>query len=297
MSHAMPDSAHVAAMFPDPASARAGGSIATRARRIAAAALTSLAALLPATAGAQAPAAALDVPYVPTPQHVVERMLEIAAVRPGEQVFDLGCGDGRMVVSAAEKFGARGFGVDLNPQRIEEANANAQRAGVADKVEFRVGDLFETDISQADVLAMYLLSEVNLRLRPKILETMKPGARVVSHAFNMGDWRPDRQETLDGRNIYLWVVPARVAGRWRVQDGERQVDLVLDQRYQDFSGTATLDGRPVPLREGRVTGAEISFVIEVAPGEARTYLGRVSGDRIEAVGTVTPGWQATRAAL
>ena len=151
----------------------------------------------------------LDVPYVPTPQEVVDGMLELADVKKGEVVYDLGCGDGRIVITAAKKFGATGIGVDLNPERIEEANANAVEAKVTDKVTFHEGDLFNFDFSKADVLTLYLLPDVNLKLKPKILAEMKPGSRVVSHAFNMGDWEPDKSTTIDGRNVYLWVIPEK----------------------------------------------------------------------------------------
>jgi SAM-dependent methyltransferase len=151
----------------------------------------------------------LDVPYVPTPQEVVDGMLELADVKKGEVVYDLGCGDGRIVITAAKKFGATGIGVDLNPERIEEANANAVEAKVTDKVTFHEGDLFNFDFSKADVLTLYLLPDVNLKLKPKILAEMKPGSRVVSHAFNMGDWEPDKSTTIDGRNVYLWIIPEK----------------------------------------------------------------------------------------
>lgn len=151
----------------------------------------------------------LDVPYVPTPQEVVDGMLELADVKKGEVVYDLGCGDGRIVITAAKKFGATGIGVDLNPERIEEANANSVEAKVTDKVTFHEGDLFNFDFSKADVLTLYLLPDVNLKLKPKILAEMKPGSRVVSHAFNMGDWEPDKSTTIDGRNVYLWVIPEK----------------------------------------------------------------------------------------
>lgn len=151
----------------------------------------------------------LDVPYVPTPQEVVDGMLELADVKKGEVVYDLGCGDGRIVITAAKKFGATGIGVDLNPERIEEANANAVEAKVTEKVTFHEGDLFNFDFSKADVLTLYLLPDVNLKLKPKILAEMKPGSRVVSHAFNMGDWEPDKSTTIDGRNVYLWVIPEK----------------------------------------------------------------------------------------
>lgn len=240
---------------------------------------------------------ALDVVYIPTPQSLVERMLEIAEVKPGELVMDLGCGDGRMVVTAANKFGARGVGVDIDPVRINEARENARRAGVADKVELRIGDLFEVDISKADVLAIYLLNEINERLRPKILATMKPGSRVVSHAFHMGDWKPDELRTFVEGQVYFWVVPAQVRGRWQVRQGANRFDLALDQKYQYFTGNATIDGRSVPVREGRINGTEISYVIEDRPGQSRSYTGRINGDRIESVGSGQPAWQAVRRSL
>ena len=149
----------------------------------------------------------LDVPYVPTPQIVVEEMLKLAEVKAGDIVYDLGCGDGRIIITAAKKYGAKGIGVDLNPLRIEEANENARKAKVEDKVTFVEGDLFNFDFSKADVLTLYLLPEVNLKIKPKILAEMKPGSRVVSHAFSMGDWEPDNQITVDEKTVYLWIIP------------------------------------------------------------------------------------------
>jgi SAM-dependent methyltransferase len=150
---------------------------------------------------------ALDVPYVPTPQKVVVGMLELADVKKGEVVYDLGCGDGRIVITAAKEYGATGIGVDLNPVRIEEANTNAEEAKVKDKVTFHVDDLFNFDFSKADVLALYLLPDVNMKLRPKIQSEMKPGSRIVSHAFDMGDWEPNKKISVDGKTIYLWIIP------------------------------------------------------------------------------------------
>lgn len=149
----------------------------------------------------------LDVPYVPTPQPVVERMLEIAKVNRHDVVYDLGSGDGRLVITAARKYGARGVGIDINPRRIQEANANAKEAGVTDLVEFRQQDLFQTDLSSATVVTLYLLPRINLKLRPKLWRELQPGTRIVSHAFNMGDWQPHRVERVGGRTIYYWVVP------------------------------------------------------------------------------------------
>ena len=151
----------------------------------------------------------LDVPFVPTPQQVVDKMLELASINKGDFLIDLGSGDGRIPVTAAQRFGVRALGVDINPQRIKEANDRAREANVTSLVEFRQQDLFETDLSQCDVLTMYLLPSVNLKLRPKILSTMKPGARVVSHAFDMGDWTPEQKVSVDGRSVMLWTVPKR----------------------------------------------------------------------------------------
>jgi tRNA A58 N-methylase Trm61 len=150
-----------------------------------------------------------DVPFVPSPNVVVEGMLKLANVHKGDRLIDLGCGDGRIAIMAAQQFGARATGVDINPERIEEAQANAKKAGVEKMVTFKEGDLFDADIHDATVVTLYLLPDVNMRLRPKLLNDLKPGTRVVSHSFNMGDWKPDKEEQIEGRTIYLWTVPAK----------------------------------------------------------------------------------------
>lgn len=166
-----------------------------------------LAVLACLTAYARAAAPSLDVPFVPTPQPVVERMLEIAKVGKNDVVYDLGSGDGRMVITAAKKYGARGVGIDLDPQRVAEAKANAKKAGVQNKVSFRVGDLFKTDLSEASVVTLYLLNSVNRELRPQLWKQLKVGTRVVSHSFDMGDeWPPEKTETVDGSDIYYWTI-------------------------------------------------------------------------------------------
>jgi predicted RNA methylase len=220
----------------------------------------------------------LDVIYVPTPQQVVDRMLAIADVKAGDYMIDFGCGDGRMVVTAAKR-GARGYGVDINPQRI-----NAEAAGVTDKVEFKIANLFEQDLSKADVMAMYLLTDINLRLRPKILDTMKPGTRVVSHAFDMGDWKPDVHENVDGRNVYFWMVPAKIAGSWDVQ-GENKMKLSIDQKYQFFTGKAEMGGKTFDITDGRIKGSEVSFKMG-----GQSYSGKVDGNTISGA-----KWKATKA--
>jgi ubiquinone/menaquinone biosynthesis C-methylase UbiE len=154
-------------------------------------------------------ALARDVPFVPTPEKVVDRMLEMAKVGPNDVVYDLGSGDGRIVIAAAKKHGARGVGIDIDPDRIKEARANAHKAGVSDRVNFREGDLFKTDLSEATVVTLYLLSSVNLQLRPKLLSELKPGTRIVSHAFDMGDWTPVKTEKVGSSTVYYWVVPER----------------------------------------------------------------------------------------
>lgn len=148
-----------------------------------------------------------DVPFVPTPQEVVEAMLKLANVHKGDIVYDLGCGDGRIVVTAAQKFGARGVGVDINPERIRESNENAKNAGVTDRVQFIEKSFFDADIKDATVVTLYLLSDINLRLKPKLLKELKPGTRIVSHSFDMGDWKPDKEVGINHRKIYLWIVP------------------------------------------------------------------------------------------
>jgi SAM-dependent methyltransferase len=217
-------------------------------------------------------AANASVPYVPTPQNVVDRMLEIAKVGPQDYLIDLGSGDGRIVVTAAEKYGARGFGVDLNPKRISEANDNARAARVTDKVQFFERDLFETDLTPASVITMYLLPRVNLALRPKLLD-LKPGTRIVSHDFDMDDWKPERHEQIEARDkyagsggesdIYLWVVPARVAGTWNSQLTVRgkplNYELALEQQYQMVTGTARIGGQSVKVENAKLSGDQLSF--------------------------------------
>jgi SAM-dependent methyltransferase len=151
----------------------------------------------------------LDVPYVPTRQTVVDAMLKLAKVNKNDVVYDLGCGDGRIVITAAKQYGATGTGIDINPERIKEANENAKAANVTDKVKFEQADLFKTDFSKASVVTLYLLPAVNLKLRPILLKQLKPGTRIVSHAFNMGDWEPEQKIEVDGSTLYFWTVPQK----------------------------------------------------------------------------------------
>src|SRR5262249_51981259 len=155
--------------------------------------------VLLAPAQSQQPKHAPDVPYVPTPNEVVEAMLKLAGVHSGDVVYDLGCGDGRIVITAAKQYGVHAVGVDINPERIRDANANAKQAGVENLVKFVEADLFDADIKDATVVTLYLLPSINLKLRPKLMADLKPGTRVVSHAFDMGDWKPEKQDQVDGR--------------------------------------------------------------------------------------------------
>lgn len=167
------------------------------------------------TTTAKRPDAPSLAPYVPTPQEVVDRMLQLAGVTKSDVIYDLGCGDGRIPITAAQQFGARGVGVDIDPQRIAEANANAKRAGVTHLVSFKLQDAMTTDLSQATVVTLYLLSASNLKLRPILTRQLKPGARIVSHAFSMGDWQPDKVDTFTDssnspRTLYLWKADGKV---------------------------------------------------------------------------------------
>jgi SAM-dependent methyltransferase len=185
-------------------------------RRLAALGGAFLALTLGAAALAQAlqeapPALKKDVPYVPTSEAVVDAMLKLANVRGGDVVYDLGCGDGRIVITAAKRYRVRGVGIDIDPERIAESRRNAKEAGVDQRVEFRTQNLFEADIGDASVVTLYLLPDVNRKLMPKLLSELEPGTRVVSHAFDMGDWQPERVVEVDGTRIFLWTIPARQA--------------------------------------------------------------------------------------
>lgn len=233
-----------------------------------------------------------DVVWVPTSQALVDKMLDMAKVTPRDYVIDLGSGDGRTVITAAKR-GVRALGIEYNPEMVELSKQNAAKEGVADRAAFMKADLFETDFSKATVITMFLLPDLNLKLRPKLLE-MKPGTRLVSNSFDMGEWNADETATLEGEcyawcTALLWIVPAKTGGTWRLDRGE----LVLTQEFQMLGGTLTLDGKSMPLFAGKMNGDAIQF-----HAGGTDYTGLVKGNTIEGK-AITEGkitsWSATRA--
>ncbi len=235
-----------------------------------------------------------DTPYVQTPQNVVDAMLDTAKVTGKDYVIDLGSGDGRMVITAAKKRGARGFGVDLDKRLVKLANDNARKAGVAERAKFYARDLFETDMSPATVITIYLLPEVNLMARSRLL-ALKPGTRIVSHDYGIGDWTPDIEYEMDapgkpvGRSqkskVLYWVVPDIVAGRWSwTMDsaGKRQtVELLLQQNYQKLQATAKLDGRAVAVERATLTGRTVDVTLQLPERGRVLFSGRRSNQALD----------------
>lgn len=241
-----------------------------------------------------------DTPYVQTPLNVVKAMLETAKVGPKDFVIDLGSGDGRMVITAAKQYGARGFGVDHDARLVQLANANAAKNGVADRAVFYARDLYKTDVHRATVMSIYLLPEVNLMVRPKLLRELKPGTRLVSHDYDFGEWKPDAQFTLDapgkpvGRDpvskVYFWVVPANVTGEWKfnVRAGQQAQEYTLKftQKFQFAEGTLTPAGKSsVELQDVKLDGLRLSFKALTPDASGRSavheFSGRVAADTIE----------------
>ncbi len=284
-------------------------------RRIAELAWVAAVLVCPCTVIAQGQGKELDTPYVPTPQAVVDKMLDMAQVKAGDVVIDLGSGDGRIMTTAARRHGAQGFGVEIDPRLVQRSNEEARRLGIADRVKFLRQDLFNTDFHEANVLTLYLLPDVNIALRPKILAELKPGTRVVSHDYDMREWRPDAEETIPAPDktvgmrkesmVYLWIVPARVEGEWTFELSSggktRRTRLVLQQRFQFVSGSVELTGQgDVPVSHGRLRGEELRLLLP--PGAldrgSVELVGRVRGDSLS--GTVrradreVASWNARR---
>lgn len=233
-------------------------------------------------------------PYVPTPQYIVDRMLQMANVGSSDYVIDLGSGDGRIVITAAKRFGARGLGVDISEQLVGVATTNAHKEQVAERAKFVRQDAFKTDIRAASVLTLYLLPKFVLELRPKILAELKPGSRIVSHDYNLGDWESDNAVTFDSpekeaingstqTSLFYYVVPAHVAGTWQFSfpEGlpERNVQVSLQQSYQRISGN-TIGNSAVPLRFATLRGERIELAVPMGKGD-QIVTGVVKGDRIE----------------
>src|ERR1019366_3741921 len=226
-----------------------------------------------------------DVIWVPTPQALVDKMLDMAKVTPNDYVIDLGSGDGRTVITAAKR-GARALGIEYNPDMVELSKHNASKEGVNGKANFIKADIFESDFSQATVITMYLLPQLNIKLRPKILD-LKPGTRIVSHAFTMEEWPADQTDSFDNRTAYLWIVPAKVEGIWQLA----QRGLPLQPNFQMIAGTLKSGGNAETMVADKLRGDQISFIA----GNAE-YTGRVNGNTIEGTvkGSSSGSWSATR---
>jgi len=261
-----------------------------------------------------APASELHVPYVPTDPTVVDAMLAIAKVGPEDYLIDLGSGDGRILITAARRHGAQGFGVDLDEDLVGRATEAAKRAGVSDRVTFQARDLFITDISRATVLTLYLFQSVNLQLRSRLFAELKPGTRVVSHDFDMDEWQPDEQLTIPvpdkpygppESQIYFWVIPANAAGKWlgtvSAKGSASEFQAELSQSFQILTGTARVGARRGKVRSGRLRGKHLRFALDVDIGGRRVlheFEGQIEGNTL--AGTVrvpdgtTRNWQANR---
>jgi len=234
-----------------------------------------------------------DVVWVPTAQALVNKMLDMAKLTAADIHYDLGSGDGRTVITAAKR-GARAYGIEYNPDMVELSKRNAAKEGVTSRATFERADIFETDFSKATVITLFLLPELNVKLRPKILD-MRPGTRVAANSFDMGDWKPDQSARVEGDctswcTAYLWIVPAKVAGTWKLAHGE----LTLTQQYQTFTGTLRMSDRTIALSNGRLDGENISF----SAGGVQ-YSGRVRGDAMDgtmAAGASRSPWSASRTA-
>jgi SAM-dependent methyltransferase len=272
-----------------------------------------------------------EVPFVPTPEKVVAKMLDMADVGKSDVLYDLGCGDGRIVITAARDLGCRGVGIDIDPQRIKESRENAAKAGVEDRVEFRLMDLFEADIRPASVVTLYLLPSVNLRLRPKLLRDLKPGTRVVSHDFDMNSWEPDESVVIEidstladdpyladeffvdnywnKHEVYFWIIPANVSGTWEWTipklAGEERFKMILEQTFQQIEGKAFQGATEIPLviEGGRIKARELEFALDTKlKGRKVRLLFRGTAAENRMTGTVSvderrgskESWQAER---
>ena len=239
-----------------------------------------------------------DSVWVPTPQRLIRRMLQLADTTPNDVVLDLGSGDGRIPIHAAKHFGARAIGVELEGNLVRIARQSAAAQGVAKRAQFLQGDLFESDLSKATVIALYISPGAMEKLKPRLL-ALPPGTRIVSHQFTMDDWEPDEMVRAEGREAYLWVVPAMLAGEWRLRLEGDDFRLRLDQRYQTLTTQGERAGKPVPVMGARLRGTELRFTSFDRDGNTRHYTGRLQGERLEGHseghGIAPRGWMAARA--
>ena len=233
----------------------------------------------------------LDVPYVPTKYPVVDEMLKLAGVQKGDVVYDLGCGDGRLVVTAAQRYGAHGVGFDIDPERIAESGENATKAGVTGLVKFHEQDLFTADFHEATVMTLYLLTSVNLKLRPKLLRELRPGTRIVSHNFGMGEWKPDASSSVDvediSHEVYLWIIPANISGSWSWTQGKKPVaiEMAVEQAFQYPMAKARSGGKEIEVKDLSLKGDQVKFVLDlpyedkIVPMafEGKAFNGSISG--------------------
>ena len=231
-----------------------------------------------------------DVIWIPTSPELVTRMLNMAKVTSQDIVYDLGAGDGIIAITAAKQFGARAYGIEYNPQMALHAQNNARAAGVADKVSIRQGDIFEEKFDEATVVTMYLLPHLNLKLRPTLLK-MKPGTRILSHAFDMNEWEADEKVSNDYAHAFMWVVPSPVEGTWTLQevDSKAQVQLDIQQSFQRIGGSITERGRKTPLLGAQLRGDKIAFQYMGADQKLRSITAQVNGNRMNGVTSLQGG--------
>lgn len=227
----------------------------------------------------------LDVPFVPTDEKVVQAMLDLAEVNSKDLLYDLGCGDGRIVVAAALDRNARGIGIDMDPMRVAEAMEYAGNTGVEFMVDFFEGDLLEADFSQATVVTLYLLDLVNVELRPRLLNELRPGTRIVSHAFDMGDWRPDVRQNFSGINLFKWIVPAKVVGSWEWELVNGDIYKVeLQQKYQRVKGKVWINGKKAQLKAALLMGDLLELQIQTTPeGQPTSFVMRCEAEKWVAI--------------
>ena len=246
----------------------------------------------------------LDAPFLPTPNYVIAEILSKAGVGKDDILYDLGSGDGRIVIEAAKQTGCRAVGVEIDADLVDDSRFNAVRAGVQDRVRFVVADLFKEDYSEATVVTLYMGQDVNIRLRPKLLRELKPGTRIASYSFDMGQWKPDQTTSFGREDAYFWVVPANASGKWAWTEGKGRSsvrwEMELKQVFQEFSGQISRNGRPYALRGGKLKGSEIQFTLDGDAADRTSpllFTGRIRGNTIEGAminGASRQPWKATR---